>query len=135
MKAKFYRADVKRPLLGVDFFMRHKLLVDMAGKRLLDMENISTSIETLEVQATEMSCGLAIVTNCQNEYSSVLKEFLRITAPDFPTHEPRHGVTHFIGTEGPPVWAVGTALEPGTSTNNYKCYATVHNNIVHRSDS
>ena len=112
MKAKFYRAEVKRPLLGADFLMRHKLLVDMAGKRLLDTENIPTGIETLEVQATEMPCGLAIVTNCQNEYSSVLKQFPRITTPDFSKHEPRHGVTHFIGTEGPPVWARPRRLNP-----------------------
>jgi hypothetical protein len=37
----FFLADVDRPILGLDFLVHHKLIVDMAGQQLLDSVDLS----------------------------------------------------------------------------------------------
>ena len=39
----FFLADVDRPILGLDFLVHHKLIVDMAGQQLLDSVDLSVS--------------------------------------------------------------------------------------------
>jgi hypothetical protein len=36
----FWRATVSRPILGVDFLSKHKLLVDAAGRRVVQMASL-----------------------------------------------------------------------------------------------
>ena len=38
---RFYLADVRRPLLGADFLLKHSLLVDLPGRRLLKSDMLA----------------------------------------------------------------------------------------------
>ncbi|GFO26708.1 retrovirus-related pol polyprotein from transposon opus [Plakobranchus ocellatus] len=42
---EFYLADVTRPILGADFFIKHGLAIDLQGKRLLSLDNMSICFE------------------------------------------------------------------------------------------
>lgn len=113
MMGTFYIANVKRPLLGADFLLRHNLLVDLAGRRLVDAENVCIGMAVTSIDSEESSSRLEVVSEITDTYTLLLKEFPGIASPDFASHVPRHGVTHFIGTEGPPVWARPRRLDPG----------------------
>ena len=53
---KFLVADVKSPLLGADFFEKHKLLIDVSGRRLVDSETkFSVSLAQVNSDTTSIS--------------------------------------------------------------------------------
>ena len=93
--------DVKTPLLGADFLQANGLLVDLQSKRLVNATSFASS--TLR-QSNQASLGLHHVTS-NDPYSRLLEQFPTITRPEFSSKAVRHGVEHFIQTEGPPVHA------------------------------
>ena len=106
LQGRFYLANVQRPLLGADFLLRHELLVDIAGRRLLDATTLSSVIGSLVMTAGSSSnMGLVSLSSSADPYATLLKKFPRLTQPDFAKHVPLHDVQHHIVTEGPPVWA------------------------------
>ena len=99
---RFYIADVQRPILGADFLLKHSLLVDLPGMRLLKSDMLTAYKGSLK-KADETTLGA-----CQLEsdkYKALLQEFPKLTQADFSKHEPLHGVKHYIVTEGQPVWS------------------------------
>ena len=98
----FIKADVQRALLGADFLLKHELLVDLPGRRILKA-NTLTAFECVISKADTVALGVSV--NGKNVYWKMLEEFPRITQGDFATHVPLHGVEHHIVTEGPPVWS------------------------------
>ena len=104
----FILADVKTPLLGADFLQANGLLVDLQSKRLVDATSFASS--TLR-QSNHTSLGLHHVTS-DDPYSHLLEQFPTITRPAFSSKSVRHGVEHFIQTEGPPVHARARRLPP-----------------------
>ena len=97
----FILADVKTPLFGADFLQANGLLVDLQSKRLVKATSFASS--TLR-QSNQTSLGLHHVTS-DDPYSRLLEQFPTSTRPEFSSKSVRHGVEHFIQTEGPPVHA------------------------------
>ncbi|GFO26782.1 Pol polyprotein [Plakobranchus ocellatus] len=108
-QARLIIADVKRPLLGADFFRRHNLLVDLNDQRLLEADSyFSSPCSTSRVTKTELA---SIERDC-NKFRKVLQEFPALLQPTFSSESVRHGVQHYIVTSGPPVHSRARRLAP-----------------------
>ena len=104
---QFYIADVTRPILGADFFSTHGLAIDLRGKRLISIDNISILLK--ETESSLSLAGLGI--HPQNDYSNLLQHFPEILTPQFHNHTNKHGVEHHIVTQGPPTHARARRLD------------------------
>ena len=105
----FTVADVPQPLLGADFLRANNLLVDLRSGRLVDAQTYA-SVRCGRVlgQAPHLSA----ISTSDNEYAKILAEFPGVTTPTFSTATVKHGVQHYIPTEGPPVYAHARRLAP-----------------------
>ncbi|GFO12380.1 retrovirus-related pol polyprotein [Plakobranchus ocellatus] len=93
--ARLIIADVKRPLLGADFFRQYNLLVDLNGQRLIEADScLSSPCSTSRVTKTELA---HIERDC-NKFRKVLQEFPALLHPTFSSESVRHGVQHYIAT-------------------------------------
>ncbi|GFO02552.1 Pol polyprotein [Plakobranchus ocellatus] len=102
-------ADVKRPLLGADFFRRRNLLMDLNGQRLIEADSyLSSPCSTSRVTKTELA---PIERDC-NKFCKVLQEFPALLQPTFSSESVRHGIQHYIATSGPPVHSRARRLAP-----------------------
>lgn len=104
----FYLADVTRPILGADFFIAHSLIIDLKGKRLLSLDNVSTSLKYTDAPLSV--AGLSLLPH--NAYSELLQQFPELLTPHFDSTVNKHGVEHHIITHGPPVHAHARRLNP-----------------------
>ena len=103
----FQLADVKRPILGADFFIAHGFLIDLKGKRLLSRDQMSIAL-----QNSNTSLSLSGLTfPSQDRYSSILQEFRDILTPTFDSDVNKHGIEHHIITTGPPTHARARRLD------------------------
>ena len=105
----FLRADVKRPLIGADFLFKHRLLVDLAGRRLVHIDDLSTISCATD---SAVSHGLMMAADHLSPYEQLLRRFPQITQPDFTLSTPQHGVVHHLNTTASPVWARPRRLDP-----------------------
>ncbi|GFS24617.1 retrovirus-related Pol polyprotein [Elysia marginata] len=111
--ARLIIADVKRPLLGADFFRRHNLLVDLNGQRLIEADTyLYCPCSTSRVAKTE----LAPIEHDSNKFRKVLQEFPALLQPTFTSATVKHGVQHHICTTGPPVHSRARRLAPDRLT-------------------
>ena len=106
---KFLLADVKKPVLGSDFFRRHQLLIDVARQRLVRIAGSSVSGLVVRARPAIFSgdlCGLKCSPSVAVE--EIFAKFPTVTAAN-PTYDssvpPKHGVLHTVPTSGPPVFA------------------------------
>lgn len=105
----FMLADVPQPLLGADFLCAHNLLVDLRGRRLVDAQTYES-----------FTCGhmvghvphLGALSTVNNKYAQLLAEFPSITTPTFSAPTTKHGIEHYIPTQGPPVHSRARRLPP-----------------------
>ena len=105
---KFTVADVTQPLLGADFLCSNTLMVDVKGQRLVD----PTTYTSLPLQVTNASAhGIHNVAH-DNNFSALLTEFPDILTPTFSNPTAKHGVVHYIPTEGPPIHSRARRLPP-----------------------
>ena len=104
---QFYLADVTRPILGADFFTANGLAIDLRGKRLLSLDNVSFLLK--ESQSSPTLAGLC--THPPNEYADLLQEFPELLTPHFNNPLNKHGVEHHIFTHGPPTHAHARRLD------------------------
>ena len=97
----FIIADVKHPILGVDFLRSYNLLVDMRRHSLTD------SLTQLQVHGVWFTKGSPSPTLLPrqhvNEYEAILSDFPAVIQPSCQAQTVRHSVTHHITTTGPPV--------------------------------
>ena len=76
----FFLADVTRPLLGADHLHANSLLVNLKGKRLVDVKAFhSTLLHCTEVQAFLLD----VVSTPANQYALLLGEFPDIVMLNF----------------------------------------------------
>ena len=117
----FLLADVRKPILGSDFFRAQDLLIDISGRRLF--RSAANSPVSVEVQARPAHFvgglyGLRHVpgptppppsstsSSCQSSVSALFAEFPTVTSsPVFDSSTPKHGIYHTVPTSGPPVFA------------------------------
>ena len=105
----FVSAKVSTPLLGADFFFAHKLLVDVGNRRLVHAETFNSfPCERSDAAPIKLSSALSPA----DDFSHLLEEFSDITAPTFSAASAKHGVLHYISTEGLPVHAKARRLDP-----------------------
>ena len=105
---EFYLADVTRPILGADFFVSNALVIDLKGKRLLSMDNISVPLK--DTNSPISLAGLSV--HPSTAYSDLLQQFPDLVIPQFNSSRNKHGVEHHIITNGPPVHARARRLNP-----------------------
>ena len=101
--------DVSRPLLGADFLQENALLVDLKSERMVDTRTYHSVC--LGKDRALVPCLNAIAASA-NEFVWLLSEFPDITTPNFTQLPIKHGVEHFISTQGPPISTRAHRLPP-----------------------
>ncbi|GFN94719.1 transposon ty3-g Gag-Pol polyprotein [Plakobranchus ocellatus] len=104
---EFYLADVTRPILGADFFIKHGLAIDLRGKRLLSIDNMSILLRETKSPLTLSGLGFPL----KHEYDSLLQQFPELLTPHFHQCNNKHGVEHHIITQGPPTHSRARCLD------------------------
>ena len=105
---KFIVANVTQPLLGADFLCANNLMVDIKGQRLVD----TTTYASFQLNCTNgQALGVHNVST-DHKFSSLLADFPEILTPTFSNPTSKHGVEHFIPTEGPPIHSRARRLAP-----------------------
>ena len=122
---EFCIVDIKIPILGADFFRKHKLLIDLEGQFILRQEALHSPIpaqgpashgRTSIVPNNVINCHtiLSRVSSVQKFPHDLLQLFPRLTRSKMdtsPLPAPTHPVTHRIVTTGPPVFAKPRRLD------------------------
>lgn len=104
----FIIADVNQPILGADFLVHYRLLVDLSARRLVD-ELTTLSVRTPIVKSREQSVQSIDI---NHPFYDILAQYPDITKPVSFKEPPKHSVYHHIETEGPPVHAKARPLAP-----------------------
>lgn len=102
----FVIAEVKRPILGADFLHKHKLTVDIHGRKLIDKQT-TLSVGGNVTLATD--CSVNTVDN-QQPYHDLLAKYPDITRPNLKLCHSE--VEHHIETTGRPLYAKARPLPP-----------------------
>ena len=116
----FRIAAVTQPLLGADFLIHHRLVVDMAGRAVVPSASLRSPdpARSARIMGEISSCisggssGSSSVSspyeNLQKEYSDVFRPELRL----MDSKVAKHDVVHHIETTGPPQHARFRRLGP-----------------------
>ena len=104
----FVIADVTQPLLGADFLCDHELMVDLKGKRLVE----ATTFRSWQLHPSDVAPQRLHYVGRENDYSAILSSFPELLTPAFAAPTAKHGVTHFIHTEGRPLHSRARRLPP-----------------------
>lgn len=106
---EFHLADVTDPILGADFFASHRLAIDMSNKRLVSLDDLNV-VATGITSTSSSVCGLHAARI--HSFDAIVDEFPELLVPRFKsTDSNKHGVEHFITTEGPPLHARARRLK------------------------
>ncbi|GFR78480.1 Pol polyprotein [Elysia marginata] len=108
-QARLIIADVKRPLLGADFFRRQSLLLDVRGQRLIEADTYLSSPCYISIVATT---ELALIEQESNKLRKVLQDFPALLQPTFSSTAVKHGIQHHVPTTDPPVHSRARQLTP-----------------------
>lgn len=106
----FVLADVKQPILGIDFLSHFGLLVDVRRNQLSDSATQLT-IQGITTTNTSQQPSL-LPTTPPNEFLNLLSRFPAVTQASFRDSPGKHAVRHHIQTTGPPVAARTRRLAP-----------------------
>lgn len=106
----FVIADVTQSIIGADFLEHFKLLVDIAGRKLIDGVTELTTPATL-ITSTQQTIR-TIDVGIDIRITQILKKYEDITKPSSPSSTPKHKIKHHIITKGPPVSARARPLPP-----------------------
>ena len=115
---RFILADIRKPILGSDFFRAHNLLIDIAQRRLFrpqaGVPAASVVVKARPAHFTSGLCGLKCSSSSRppledlhRAVDAVFADFPAVTlsSPVFDAAVPKHGVYHTVPTSGPPVFA------------------------------
>ena len=93
----FIIADVKHPILGVDFLQHHGLLVDVRSKNLIDA---NTTLKTNMIYTHQNTHGLTTLNPLffSNPFSSLLLGYPELLQPKNTLAPVKHDVVHRIET-------------------------------------
>ena len=99
-------ADVAVPIIGADFLMEYHLAADHKLGLLIDLDDLSTVTGKVYPDSPQR------INTVNNVYTRLLNERPGLTTPSFNPANIKHGVQHFIPTDGPPVYARARRLAP-----------------------
>ena len=129
---EFVIANVTQPLLGADFLCAFNLMVDIKGQRLVDTMTYSSFPLN---QTRGQALGVHHVST-DRTFADLLAQFPEIRTPTFSSPTTRHGVQHFIPTEGAPIHSRARRLPPdklAIAKEEFRCMEAM--GIVRRSSS
>ena len=109
---KFVVADVNQPIVGADFLLRHKLLVDLEQRRLLDTRNGTRVEADSSPGLTSRINSVAASPSIDEPLKQLLDDFPSLKTPCTSDSPVKHGVAHHIVTEGRPVFARPRRVSP-----------------------
>ena len=116
----FVIADVRQRILGADFLSEFYLAPNHRDGSLLDLANLSESVNVSNLPASlpatlargVKSNPINFVNQADNPYYKLLDSFPDVLTPSFTITEPKHGVKHHIPTSGRPVQSRARKLDP-----------------------
>ena len=104
---RFLLANVKRPILGSDFFRAHDLLIDISRQCLVKGPSLVDG-PVVKARPARFNGGLFGLKCHSSAVLDLFATFPSVTKPTavFDSSRPaKHGLTHTIPTTGPPVFA------------------------------
>ena len=106
----FLLAEVSKPILGSDFFIKHRLLIDLAGRSVRRQRPRPLLLRARRANVAQSVCGLKLspASPPHSPWMKLLSEFpsvLDVQAAYDSSAPPRHGIHHVVPTSGPPVFA------------------------------
>lgn len=104
----FIIADVKQPIIGADFLVNYKLLIDLSNRRLIDQV---TNLNVIASLSGSDEPTLKTVDD-NHPYHDLLMKYPDLTKPFSFKEASSHNVCHHIETQGPPVHARARPLPP-----------------------
>ena len=99
---RFLLADVRYPILGIDFLRNFKLMVDTAADQIL--QRPARPVPATVAQVAQPAAP--------DQWSALLQQFPGVEQPFTVSSQPTHGVQHHLVTSGPPVTAKFRRLDP-----------------------
>jgi RNase H-like domain found in reverse transcriptase/Reverse transcriptase (RNA-dependent DNA polymerase) len=106
----FVQAAVSKPILGVDFLARHKLLVDAANRRVLHAKSLQPlAPPSIPCRRSPFAASVGHITPAVRE---LLSAFPSVISDGQARPQPRHGVEHVVETSGQPLHAKARRLDP-----------------------
>ena len=107
----FIIADVKHPILGVDFLQHHGLLVDVRARTLIDT---NTTLKINMIYTHQNAHGLTTLNPLlsSSPFDSLLLGYPELLQPKNTLAPVKHNVVHRIETTGPPTSARTRRLAP-----------------------
>ena len=105
----FILADVTQPILGADLFRDQRIAIDIHGRRIFDIDTYA-SVPVRHTNAATL--GLHSLATADKEYTRLLAEFPALSIPNFSAAGSKHGVEHFITTQGAPAHSRARRLSP-----------------------
>ena len=125
----FHVAAVSKPILGADFFSRHRLLIDIGGRRLLRLQPDDSPLfsphPTVDLAVSSHAPGICGLHQPRtSQFEALLGEFPSVLVSHYdPSALPAHGIKHTVPTSGAPVFArarrlMGDKLEAAKSEFN-----------------
>ena len=127
-------AKVTRPLIGSDFLLHHRLLVDVYNKQLVHMDTLhSHRVRTRQPGAADI---LHVTTTPTEAFTPILRAYPTLLNHDFRATEVKHGVQHFIETKGNPVHSKVRRLSPAKAQSGKEAWFQLEKlGIIRRSSS
>ena len=103
------------PILGADFFSQHRLLIDMAGRRLLRLPLVGSTVlsimDVVKAHGTSAAHLFGLHQPRSNRVEDQLDEFPAVLVSHYePKALPAHGIHHTVPTTVPPVFAKARRL-------------------------
>jgi len=130
----FLVAKVSQAILGADFLRHYHLMVDVANRRLVDIQTFHSV--PIRGEATVAAVNRIAAPPPTDRFQHVLAEFPSLTKPTFSAKEVKHGVYHHIVTTGPPIHARARRLSPEKlKAAKAEFMAMEQMGIIRRSDS
>ena len=134
----FLLANVSMPILGADFLREHRLLVDVAGARLLDASSLEPIPTVTSVPANTKSQLYTALLSTTEEFRDLLAEYPDVVwSKGFSASIPKHPVRHTVPTvPGPPVFAKARRLDAEKLESARKEFAAMEAaGVIRRSNS
>ena len=95
-------------IIGADFLRAHGLVPDLTNRRLVRLADLRFVHGLVKPSFSVKITSLAKT----NEFANILQGCPALTTPTFALDSLKHGITHHIVTEGPPVHAKARRLHP-----------------------
>ena len=130
-------AKVSRPLIGTDFLRHHRLMVDVVNNQLVHMDTYGhVSSHNLRQGTVQPSDVHGVHQVAGDPFTPIFRAYPSLLNHDFRATEVKHGVQHYIETNGNPVHSKVRRLNPVKATAGKKAWDQLLNlGIIRRSNS